>query len=164
MAWTLVFSSRSTRRIRYHQNFFLRVATRLVLSVVLGCAAIECLYIADKLKPYSALRDRVTEVLTFPGFVIAHLVQLVGIQTGGTGDESWWLFFVVNSFFYAVVCYFVLGVLHLPRSSANLDGSNPPEAAEPLSLKLRRLRARKQKGWPRFPEEPPQGPSCAATL
>ena len=74
MAWTLVFSPRSTRRIRYHRNFFLRVATRLVLSIVLGCAAIECLYIADKLKPYSVLRDRITDVLTFPGFITAHFV------------------------------------------------------------------------------------------
>ena len=26
----------------------------------------------------------------------------------------WWAFFFSNSFFYAVVCYFVLDVLHLP--------------------------------------------------
>ncbi len=114
MAWTQIFSQRSAPRVRYHRNFLLRVAARIVLSVVLGCAATECLYIADKFKPYSALRDRVTVVLTFPGFIVSHLFQLVSIHTTGVSDESWWLFFAGNSFFYAVVCYFVLDVLHLP--------------------------------------------------
>ena len=125
MTWTQLFSSRSaigtTPRQRYHRNFFLRVAARIVLSVVLGCAAIECLFIADRLKPYSALRDRVTHVLTLPGFIIAHLFKLVSIHTGGVGDDSWWLFFVGNSFFYAVVCYFILNALHLPLMSAQSE-------------------------------------------
>jgi hypothetical protein len=116
MAWTQIFSQRSaigsTRRLRYHQNFFLRVAVRVVLSVVLGCAFIECFYIADKIKPYSAFRDRLTDVLTFPGFVIAHFFKLVSIL--GVSDDSWWAFFLGNSFFYAVLFYFILNVLHLP--------------------------------------------------
>jgi hypothetical protein len=118
MAWTQVFipgsGVRSTLRLRYHQHFFLRVAVRVVLSVVLGCAFIECFYIADKIKPYSAFRDRLTDVLTFPGFVIAHFFKLVSTHTVGVSDDSWWAFFLGNSFFYAVIFYFILNVLHLP--------------------------------------------------
>ena len=118
MVWTQVFSPRSaigsTRRLRYHRNFVLRVAARIILSVVLGCAATETLYIADRLKPYSAFGDRVADVLTFPGFIIAHFFQLVSIHGVGVGDDLWWGFFLGNSFFYAVVCYFVLNRLHLP--------------------------------------------------
>jgi hypothetical protein len=117
MAWTQVIPRsgiRSTLRLRYHQNFFLRVAVRVVLSVVLGCVFIECIYIADKIKPYSAFRDRLTDVLTFPGFVIAHFCKLVSTHTVGVSDDSWWAFFLGNSFFYAVIFYFVLNVLHLP--------------------------------------------------
>ena len=93
-------------------ELFLRVAARIVLSVVLGCASVECLYIVDKLKPYSPVRDWVTDVLTFPGFIMAHFFQLVNIL--GVSDDSWWAFFLGNSFFYAVLCYFILNVLHLP--------------------------------------------------
>ena len=118
MAWTQVFipgsGVRSTLRLRYHQHFFLRVAVRVVLSVILGCAFIECSYIADKIKPYSAFRDRLTDVLTFPGFVIAHFFKLVSTHTVGVSDDSWWAFFLGNSFFYAVLFYFILNVLHLP--------------------------------------------------
>ena len=112
MAWTQVFipgsGVRSTLRLRYHQHFFLRVAVRVVLSVVLGCAFIECSYIADKIKPYSAFRDRLTDVL------IAHFFKLVSTHTVGVSDDSWWAFFLGNSFFYAVIFYFILNVLHLP--------------------------------------------------
>jgi hypothetical protein len=83
IAWTQVLSPRSaigsSRRLRYHQNFFLRVAARIVLSVVLGCASVECLYIVDKLKPYSPVLDWVTDVLTFPGFIMAHFFNSLAL-------------------------------------------------------------------------------------
>ena len=118
IARTQVFSPRSaigsTRRLRYHQSFFLRVAARIIWSFVLACAATECLYIADRMKPYSAFGDRVTDVLTFPGFIMARFFQPVSIHTVGVSDDSWWAFFLGNSFFYALFCYFVLDVLNLP--------------------------------------------------
>jgi hypothetical protein len=98
----------------YDRNFILRVAARIVLSVVLGCAATEGLYLIDKFGPYSSIRDRITDVLTFPGLIIARLFQFVGIHTGGASADLWWAFFLGNSFFYAVLCYFILDVLHLP--------------------------------------------------
>src|ERR1700747_137922 len=56
MGWAQVFiprsGIRSTLRLRYHQSFFLRVAVRVVLSFVLGCAFIECFYIAVQMEAY----------------------------------------------------------------------------------------------------------------
>ena len=98
----------------YDRNFILRVAARIVLSVVLGCTATEGLYLIDKLGPYSPIRDRVTDMLTFPGFIITRLFYLVGMHIGSGSSDLWWAFFLGNSFFYAVVCYFILDVLHLP--------------------------------------------------
>ena len=66
------------------------------------------------MKPYSAFGDRVTDVLTFPGFIMARFFQPVSIHTVGVSDDSWWAFFLGNSFFYALFCYFVLDVLNLP--------------------------------------------------
>ena len=102
---------------RYDRNFSLRVAARIVLSVVLGCAATEGLYLIDKLVPYSSIRDRVTEVLTFPGFIIVRVFYLMGFHIGSGSSELWWAFFFANSFFYAVLCYLILDVLHLPPES-----------------------------------------------
>ena len=136
MAWTQIFSQRSTPRVRYHRNFLLRVAGRIVLSVVLGCAATECLYIADKLKPYSVLGDRVTDVLTFPGFIVSHCFQFVSIHTAGVSDASRGgssspviLFSIrLSATLFWMCCIFL-------QSSANCDGCKPHRAGEPLSLK-----------------------------
>jgi hypothetical protein len=98
----------------YERDFVLRVTVRIVLSAILGFASTEGLYVIDKLQPYSSIRDRVTDVLTFPGFMIARLFYLVGIHTGSGNPDLWWAFFLGNSFFYAVLCYFILDVLHLP--------------------------------------------------
>ena len=81
---------------------------------------IECLFITDRLKPYSALRDRVTDLLTFPGLIIAHLFQVVSIHTVGVDDESWWAFFLGNCFFYAALFYFILDNRHLPPEFRDL--------------------------------------------
>ena len=98
----------------------MRVAARIVLSVVLGCAATEGLYLIDKLMPYSPIRDRATEVLTFPGFIIVRVFYLIGIHIGSGSSELWWAFFFGNSFFYAVLCYLLLDVLNLPPESREL--------------------------------------------
>ena len=98
----------------YDRNFISRVAARIVLSVALGCSATEGLYLIDKLGPYSSIRDRVTDILTFPGFIIARLFYLVDIHIASGSSDLWWAFFVGNSFFYAVLCYFILDVLRLP--------------------------------------------------
>jgi len=72
---------RSTLRLRYHQNFFLRGCRESRFERRTQMHIIECFYIADKMKPYSAFRDRATDVLTFPGFIIAHFFQLVSTHT-----------------------------------------------------------------------------------
>src|SRR6266481_413695 len=96
----------------YDRHFILRVTARIVLSVALGCAATEGLYLIDKFGPYSSIRDRITDVLTFPGLIIARLFYLVGGHIGSGSSELWWAFFLGNSFFYAVLCYFILDVFH----------------------------------------------------
>ena len=85
--------SHSTPRLRYDRNFILRVTARIVLSGALGCAATEGLYLIDKFGPYSSIRDRVTEILTFPGLIIARLFYLVGRHIGSGSSELWWAFF-----------------------------------------------------------------------
>src|SRR6266481_9208319 len=102
----------STPRPRYDRHFILRVTARIVLSVALGCAATEGLYLIDKFGPYSSIRDQITDVLTFPGLIIARLFYLVGGHIGSGSSELWWAFFLGNSFFYAVLCYFILDVFH----------------------------------------------------
>ena len=118
IARTQVFSPRSaigsTRRLRYHQSFFLRVAARIIWSFVLACAATECLYIADRMKPYSAFGDRVTDVLTFPGFIMARFFQPVSIHTVGVSDDSWWAFFLGNSFFLCALLLLCSGCVESP--------------------------------------------------
>ena len=106
----------------YDRNFILRVTARIVLSVAFGCAATEGLYLIDKFGPYSSIRDRVTEILTFPGLIIARLFYLVGRHIGSGSSELWWAFFFGNSFFYAVLCYVMLDILHLPPEIR--DGHN----------------------------------------
>ncbi len=101
-------------RRRYDWDFALRIAIRIVLSVVLGCVVTEALYVLDKLGPYSSIRDRVTDFLTFPGFIIARLFYLWNIRPGSGGSAFWWAFFFSNSFFYAVLCFVILDILHLP--------------------------------------------------
>ena len=101
-------------RLRYDRKLFLRVAARIVVSAVLGCTVTEGLYLVDNFRSYGPIRDGIIDVLTFPGFVITCLFDLVGVHVRSGSFEMWWAFFFSNSFFYAVVCYFVLDVLHLP--------------------------------------------------
>lgn len=68
----------------------------------------------DNFRSHGPIRDRIIDVLTFPGIVITRLFDLVSIHARSGSSEIWWAFFSSNSFFYAVVCYFVLDALHLP--------------------------------------------------
>lgn len=106
--------------LRYDRELMLRVAARIVLSAILGFFVTESIYILDKLQPYSTIRDSVTDVLTLPGSVVARLLYLVGSHTGSGTPDWWWAFFFGNTFFYAVLCFVVLDVLHLPPEFSEL--------------------------------------------
>jgi hypothetical protein len=90
------------------------------VSAILGCTVTEGLYLIDNLRSYGLTRDRIINVMTLPGLMITRLFDLVGIHARSGSSEAWWAFFFSNSFFYAVVCYFILDILHLPPEHIEL--------------------------------------------
>ena len=80
-------------------------------SLVLGLASTYLISLL-KLGPYSSGRDRVTDILSLPGGLVAGAAYSEGVHTGAGSPDWAVLAFLGNLGFYSVVWF---GVINLMR-------------------------------------------------
>ena len=77
-----MFQETDAPGLRYDRELVLRVAARIVVSAILGCTVTEGLYVIDNLRSYGLTRDRIINVITFPGLMITRLFDLAAFTQG----------------------------------------------------------------------------------
>lgn len=83
---------------------------RILLSALFAVLTLAIAWGVSRL-PYSVLRDRVTDFLSWPGGLVAQIFYPAGVHTG-TGSSEWGrLVFWANVSFYVVFWFVVLTVL-----------------------------------------------------
>ena len=99
-----------------------RSATRRVLLSVLFAGLTLAIAWGVSLLPYSVLRDRVSDVLSWPGGLVALIFYPAGVHTG-PGSPGWGrLVFLANLVFYVLLWFFIL-------TAVGARGSRGPSAS-----------------------------------
>jgi len=98
--------------------------TRVLLSAIFAALTLAIAWGVSRL-PYSALRDRVSDFLSWPGGLVALIFYPAGVHTGPGSPEWGRLVFWANVAFYLVFWFLVLtavgGWRHAARDNHQLS-------------------------------------------